>query len=126
MLLSKVVAPPKDILCSLLCLIAGNSFFQSTVFLIFKWILYFLEEHLQPWIAYIWCNVFDIYFYLRRVVISKELLQPYIWVESLIFHETICSDKVFLKYIWLWKIFDLNRLNETRWKSRISSQDRKK
>ena len=126
MLLSKVVAPPKDILCSLLCLIAGNSFFQSTVFLIFKWILYFLEEHLQPWIAYIWYNVFDRYFYLRRVVISKELLQPYIWVASLIFHETICSDKVFLKNMRFWKIFALNRLNETTWKSRISSRDRKK
>ena len=38
---------------------------------------FILEEHLEPWIALY--NVFDRYFYLRRIVTSKEHLQLYIW-----------------------------------------------
>ena len=55
----EVVVPKKHFfLCSLLCLIAGNTFFQSTVFLYFTKAVaaihslmdtvFILEEHLQP------------------------------------------------------------------------------
>ena len=49
---------------ALLCLVAGNSFFRVQCFFMLQtylrpfirqWILYFLQEHLQPWIAYIQC-----------------------------------------------------------------------
>ena len=63
-----------------------NSFFQSAVFLYFTKLVavirslidtvFILEQHLQQWIIYIY-NVFDRYFCLRRIVTSKELLQPY-------------------------------------------------
>ena len=33
--------------------------------------------------------------YLRRIFISKELLQPYIWVAPSFFQEASCSDLVF-------------------------------
>ena len=37
-------------------------------------------------------NIFDRYFYIRRIAISQELLQPYIWVVPSLFQEAICSD----------------------------------
>ena len=63
---SEVVVPKKNIFfCSLLCLIVGNSFFQSTVFCYFTKVdlaihhsmdaVFILEEHLHPWIMYIQC-----------------------------------------------------------------------
>ena len=51
-------------LCTLLCLVAGNRFFQRTVFLYFTKVVatiyfsvdaVFLEQHLRQWIAYILC-----------------------------------------------------------------------
>ena len=61
---SEVVVPKKRFfLCSLLCLIAENSFFQGTMFLYFTKVvaaihslmdtIFILEEYLQPLINYV-------------------------------------------------------------------------
>ena len=55
-------------------------------------------------------NVFDRYFYLRCIVISKKHLQPYIWVVPSLFQETICSDLVFLRVLPFFEISTFNRL----------------
>ena len=41
-------------------------------------------------------NVFDKYSYLRRIVISKEHMQPYISFSISLFQEVTCSDLLFL------------------------------
>ena len=86
----KVVVPKKKktfFPYRFLCLIAGNSFIQSSVFLYLTEVVaaiyssmdtVFSEDHLQPWIAYIQC-IWQI-FPFKGIVNSKEHLQPYIWV----------------------------------------------
>ena len=89
----------------LLCLFARKSFFQSTVFLYsISFGHPFLNgygvsqkstcSHELP--IY---NVFDRYFYLRCIVISKEHLQPYIWMVSSSFQEAFCNDLVFSRVL---------------------------
>ena len=78
----EVVVPKKHFFVSLMCLIAGNSFFQSIVFLYFTKIVtaihflmdtvFIIEEHLQPWINYIQCiwqiSLFKAYYYFERAL----------------------------------------------------------
>ena len=84
----KLVVPKKTFFpCRFFCLIAGNSFFQSSVFLYLTEVVaaihssmdtVFSEDHLQPWIAYVQC-IWQI-FPFKDIVNSKEHLQPYIWM----------------------------------------------
>ena len=86
---SGVVAPKIIFPCILLCLIAGNSFFQSTVFLYFLKVVatfrslmdavFILEEQLQPWIVYIQC-IWQLFLFK-----TKEHLQPFFWMVPLLF-----------------------------------------
>ena len=78
------VVVPKNILFfnSFMCLIAGNNFFQSTVFPYFTKVVtaihslmntvFITEERLQPWINYIqrfWqIFLFKAYYYFKRVL----------------------------------------------------------
>ena len=85
---SEVVVPKKHFfLCSLLCLIAGKSFFQNIVFLYFTKVataihslmdtVFIIEEHLQPWINYIQCIwqmfLFKAYCNLKRALTAIYL-----------------------------------------------------
>ena len=95
-----------------------DKFFQGTVFLCFtKLVLaihaltdtvFISEQHLQPWLCiYI---VFDRYFYSRRIVTSKEHMQPYIWVVPPLFQEATCRDQVFSRVLPFFEISTCNRL----------------
>ena len=44
-------------------------------------------------------NVFNWSFYLRYTVISKEHLQPYVWVVPSLFQEAVCNDLVFSRVL---------------------------
>ena len=98
---SKEVVPKTFFSFRLLCLISGNSFFQSAVFLCF----FSCGHRSLNGYGVFWkstCsyelpiyNVFDRYFHLRLIVISKEHLQPYIWVVPSLFQEVFPSDLVF-------------------------------
>ena len=57
----------------------------------------FLKEQLQPGVTHIQC-MWQI-FYLNRIAISKEHLQPYIWVVLSLFQENTCSDLVFSRIL---------------------------
>ena len=82
-------------------------FFQGTVFLYFTKLVavihsltdtvFISEQDLQPWLCI--CNAFDRYFYLRRIVTSKEHMQPYIWVVPPLFQEATCKDLVFSRVL---------------------------
>ena len=54
-------------------------------------------------------NVFDRNFYLRRILISKEHLQPYIWVVPS-FQEVACIGLVFSRVLSFFKITNCNRV----------------
>ena len=73
-----------------------------------KNIAFISGQHLQPWIVYIQC--FDRYFYLRRIVTSKEHMQPCIWVAQPLFQEVTCRDLVFSRVLSFFKIRTCNRL----------------
>ena len=49
------------------------------------------------------CNVFDRYFYLRRIVISKKHLQSYVSVLWLLLQDGTCSDLVFSRVLCFFK-----------------------
>ena len=53
-------------------------------------------------------NVYDRYFYLRHIVISKEHLQPYIWIVPSLFQEATCSDLVFSRVLCFFEISTCN------------------
>ena len=111
--------------CRLLCLIIFNvqclmfdNFFLGTVFLCFTKLVavitsltdtvFISEQHLQAWLCIY--NVFDRYFYLRRIVTSKENMQPYIWVVPPLFQEATCRDLVFPRVLSFFEISTCNRL----------------
>ena len=95
-----------------------DNFFQGTVFLCFtklvaainSWTdtLFISEQHLQPWLCIY--NVFDRYFYLRRIVTSKDHMQPYIWVITPLFQEATCRDLVFSRVLSFFEISTCSRL----------------
>ena len=95
-----------------------DNFFQGAVFLCFTklvaaihsltYTVFISEQHLQPSLCIY--NVFDRYFYLRRIVTSKEHLQPYIWVVPPLFQEAICRDLVFSRVPSFFEIRSCNRL----------------
>ena len=84
---SEVVVPKNIFFYSFMCLIAGNSFFQSTVFPYFTKVVtaihslmdtvFIIEERLQPWINYIqriWqILLFKAYYYFKRVLAAIYL-----------------------------------------------------
>ena len=92
-------------LCSLLYLIAGNSFFQSTVFLYFTELVaaihslmdiaFILGEHLVPWIIYI------------QFIWQMFLFKAY-WMVPSLFQESTCSDLVFLRVLCFFQISTCN------------------
>ena len=95
-----------------------DNFFQGTVFLCFTKLVAVIhslidtvftsEQHLQPWLCIY--NVFDRYFYLTRIVTSKENMQPYIWVVPPLFQEATCRDLVFSRVLSFFEIRSCNRL----------------
>ena len=95
-----------------------DNFIQGIVFLCFTKLVaamhsltetvFISEQHLQTWL-YIY-NVFDRYFYLRRIAISKEHMQPYIWVVPPLFREATCRDQVFSRVLSFFEISTCNRL----------------
>ena len=95
-----------------------DNFFQGTVFLCFRKLLaviesltdtvFISEQHLQPWLCIY--NIFDRYFYLSRIVTSKEHMQPYIWVVPPLFQEATCRDLVFPRVLSFFEISTCNRL----------------
>ena len=104
--------------CRLLCLIIFNvqclmfdNFFLGTVFLCFTKLVaaitsltdtvFISEQHLQAWLCIY--NVFDRYFYLRRIVTSKEHMQPCIWAVPPLFQEvTFQGPSIFKGTVFLW------------------------
>ena len=56
------------------------------------------------------------YFYLRRIVTSKENMQPYIWVIPPLFQEASCWDLVFSRVLYFFEIRSFNRLCFQRYK----------
>ena len=93
-----------------------DNFFQGAVFLCFTklvaaihsltYTVFISEQHLQPSLCIY--NVFDRYFYLRRIVTSKEYMQPYIWLVPPLFQETTCTGLVFSKVL---SFFEINTCN---------------
>ena len=70
--------------------------------------VFIYEQHLQPWLCiYI---IFDRYFYLSRIVASKEHMQPYIWVVPPLFQEATCRDLVFSRVLSFFEISTCNHL----------------
>ena len=100
---SKLIVPKKTFFpCRLLCLIVGNSFFRVQYFLFhesscghpfFKG-YGILQKGICTNELRIY-NVFEKYFYLSCVIVSKEHLQSCIWVAPSLFQEATCSDLVF-------------------------------
>ena len=100
-------------ICSLLCLIAGSSFFQSAVFLNFTKVVvdirssvntvFVLEEQFQPWIAfirYIWqILLFKTYCNFWRTLAVTHLSST---------HEATCNDLVFSRVLCF---FETNTCN---------------
>ena len=101
-----------------------DNFFQGTVFLCFTKLVavihsltdtvFISEQHLQPWLCIY--NIFDRYFYLSRIVTSKEHMQPYIWVVPPLFQEATCRDLVFSRVLSFFEIRSCNRLCFQRYK----------
>ena len=95
-----------------------DSFFQDILFLCFTKLVvatysltdtaFISEQRLQPWL-FIY-NIFDRYFYLSRIVTSKEHMQPYIWVVPPLFQEATCRDLVFSRVLSFFEISTCNRL----------------
>ena len=95
-----------------------DNFFQGTVFLCFRKLVaaihsltdtvFISEQHLQPWLCIY--NIFDRYFYLRRIVTSKEPMQPCLWVVPPLFQGATCRDLVFSRVLSFFKISTCNRL----------------
>ena len=95
-----------------------DSFFQDILFLCFTKLVvatysltdtaFISEQRLQPWL-FIY-NIFDRYFYLSRIVTSKEHMQPYIWVVPPLFQEATCRDLVFPRVLSFFEISTCNRL----------------
>ena len=95
-----------------------DNLFQGTVFLCFTKLvaaihsltdtMFISEQHLQPWLCIY--NVFDRYFYLRRIVTSKEHMQPYIWVVPPLLQEATCRDLAFSRVLSFFEISTCNRL----------------
>ena len=101
---SKVVVPSKIFFpCRLLFLMAGNSFFRNIVSLLHEsnYSHLFLngECNFRRIVAAVNClytmYLANISIYLRRIVISKEHLQPCISVVPSLFQQTNYSDLVF-------------------------------
>ena len=92
----------------LLCLIAGNSFFQSTGFffsLVAAIHLSVDTVFFRRALAAINCLyiMYLTYFYLRRTVISNEHLQPYIWVVPSLLQEALLQwPSIFQGTVFLW------------------------
>ena len=101
-----------------------DNFFQGIVFLCFTKLVavihsltdtvFIPEQHLQPWLCI--CNAFDRYFYLRRIVTSKEHMQSYIWMLPPLFQEATCRDVVFSRVLSFLEISTFNRLYFQRYK----------
>ena len=95
-----------------------DSFFQGTLFLCFTKLVaathsltdavFSSEQHLQTWLCIY--NVFDRYFYLRGIAISKEHMQSYIGVVPPLFGEATCRDLVFSRVLSFFEISTCNRL----------------
>ena len=95
-----------------------DHFFQGTMFLCFTKLvvaihsltdtLFISEQHLQPRLCI--DNVFGSYFYLRRIVTSREHMQPYIWVVPPLFREVTRRDLVFLRVLSFFEISTCNRV----------------
>ena len=119
---SEIVVPKIHFLFVVYCVLSqGTDFFQSKVFLEFMKVvagihylmdtllLFILEEHLQAWIFYVLCIcIFDRYFSWTHIVISKEHLQPYIWMVPSLFQEVFCSDLVFSRVLCFFEISTCN------------------
>ena len=96
----------------------NDNFLQGTVFLCFTKLVvairsltdtvFISEQHL--WKLLCIYNVFDRYFYLRRIVTSKENKQPYIWVIPSLFQEATWRDLVFSRVLSFFEISTCNRL----------------
>ena len=93
-----------------------ENFFQGTVPLCFTKLVaaihsdtvFISEQHLQPWLCIY--NIFDRYFYLRRIVTSKEPMQPYLWVVPPLFQGATCRDLVFSRVLSFLEISTCDRL----------------
>ena len=93
-----------------------DNFFQATVFLCFTKLVaaihsstdtvFISEQHLRTWLCMY--NVFDRYFYLWRLVTSKEHMQPYIWVVPPLFQEATCRVQVFSRILSFFEISTCN------------------
>ena len=94
-----------------------NSFFQGTFLLCFtelvatihSLVLYLFQNSTCSHELRIY-SVFDRYFFLRRTVISKQRLQPFIWVLQPSFQATSCCDIVFSRVLSLFEISTWYRL----------------
>ena len=102
-----------------------DNFFQGTVFLCFRKLVaaihsltdtvFISEQHLQPWLCIY--NIFDRYFYLRRIVTSKEPMQPCLWVVPPLFQGATCRDLVvFSRALSFFEISTCNRLSFQRYR----------
>ena len=99
-----------------------DNFFQGAVFLCFTKlvaaihslnILYLFlnstcSHHCVYTMHWYFYDRYDRYFYLRRIVTSKEYMQPYIWVVPPLFQETTCRGLVFSKVL---SFFEINNCN---------------
>ena len=55
-------------------------------------------------------SAFDRYLYWRRIVTSKEQMQPYIWMVPPLFQEATCLNLVFSRVLSFFEINTCNRL----------------
>ena len=94
---SKVVVLKAFFPRRLLCLIAGNSFFQNTCFFV-SLVASILSSIDMVFFRRALADMNCLYaMYLTDISISKEHVQSYIWVVPSLFHEAFCSDLVFLR-----------------------------
>ena len=121
MLWSKVVVPQKNILCRKNILF----YFRVKNFLFFNGYCIFRRAIAAMNRVNMIQSIWQIFLFKACCYFKGAFAAIYLG-STIIFPESTYSDMVFSKNMPFWKIFDLNRSNETTWKSRISSQYRKK
>ena len=107
----EVVVPKIFFLCILLCLNAGNSFFQSTVFLYFTEVVvvihavmdtvFILEKHLQSWIVYIQCT-WQIFLFKKYWNLKGALAAIYLKSAVIVSGGRLQWSSIFKGIVFLW------------------------
>ena len=107
----EVVVPKIFFLCILLCLNAGNSFFQSTVFLYFTEVaavihslmdtVFILEEDLQSWIVHIQC-IWQIFLFKEYWNLKGALAAIYLKCAVIVSGGHLQWSSIFKGIVLLW------------------------